>query len=216
ASVASLVLYSYWRSSSSYRVRFALAAKKLAYQMITVNLLAGEQGLDAHKSRSPTGHVPCLLIEGKLFVESVAIIELLEELYPEPALFPKSPWDRARVRTLVEIVNSGIQPLQNMKVMKRVGEGEPGRAFAKHFNEAGLAAFEQLLEIHSKEGIRGKYTYGDSLTAADIFLVPQFYSAKRFGVDTSKFPRITAAAEAAMATEAARAAHPDNQPDAVK
>lgn len=215
--MASLVLYSYWRSSSSYRVRFALAAKKLAYEMITVNLLAGEQNADVHKSRSPTGHVPCLLIEGRLFIESVAIIELLEELYPGPALYPKSPWDRARVRTLVEVVNSGIQPLQNLKVLERASsDPEARKAWGAHFNEKGLAAIEQLLEIHSKEGIRGRYTYGDSLTAADVFLVPQFYSAKRFGVDTSKFPRVTAAAEAAMATEAARAAHPDNQPDAVK
>lgn len=211
-----MVLYSYWRSSSSYRVRFALAVKKLPYEMVTVNLLAGEQKSDAHLSRSPTGHVPCLVVEGKPIIESVAIVELLEELYPEPALFPKNPIDRARVRTIVEIVNSGIQPLQNMKVMKLVGEGDPGKAFAKHFNEAGLGALEHLLEFHSKEGVQGRYAYGDSLTAADVFLVPQFYSAKRFGVDTSKFPRVTAAAEAAMATEAARAAHPDNQPDAVK
>ena len=211
-----MVLYSYWRSSSSYRVRFALAVKKLSYEMVTVNLLAGEQKSDAHLSRSPTGHVPCLVVDGRPIIESVAIVELLEELYPDPPLFPKSPIDRARVRTIVEIVNSGIQPLQNMKVMRLVGEGDPGKAFAKHFNEAGLAALEHLLEFHSKEGVQGRYAYGDSLTAADVFLVPQFYSAKRFGVDTSKFPRVTAAAEAAMATEAARAAHPDNQPDAVK
>ena len=214
--MASLVLYSYWRSSSSYRVRFALAVKKVHYEMITVNLLKGEQASTEHVARSPTGHVPCLVVDGRPMIESVAIVELLEDLFPEPPLYPKDPWQRAQVRTIVEVVNSGIQPLQNMKVMKLVGEGEPGKAFAKHFNESGLAALEQLLEFHSKEGIRGKYAYGDSLTAADVFLVPQFYSAKRFGVDTSKFPRVAAAAEAAMATEAARAAHPDNQPDAVK
>jgi maleylacetoacetate isomerase len=215
--VSSLLLYSYWRSSSSYRVRFALAAKKLAYEMVTVNLLSGEQHAAAHVARSPTGHVPCLVIDGQPIIESVAIIELLESLFPEPALFPKDPWDKARVRVLVEIVNSGIQPLQNLKVLERATKDpEERKAWGAHFNTRGLEALEAVLEIYSKEGIRGKYTYGDTLTAADIFLVPQVYSAKRFGVDISKFPRVHAATEAANSTEAARAALPENQPDAVK
>lgn len=180
-----------------------------------MNLLKGEQASDAHIARSPTGHVPCLVIDGRPVIESVAIVELLEDLHPEPALYPKDPWQRSQVRTLVEVVNSGIQPLQNMKVMKSLGD-EKGKEFAAHFNERGLAAFEALLEVYSKEGVRGKYTYGDTLTAADVFLVPQVYSARRFGIDVSKFPRVAAAAEAAMATDAAKAAHPDNQPDAVK
>ena len=215
--MSSLLLYSYWRSSSSFRVRFALAAKKLPFEMVTVNLLAGEQNSAEHIARSPTGHVPCLVVDGRPMIESVAIIELLEDLFPEPALYPKDPWAKAQVRVLVEIVNAGIQPLQNLKVMARVSTDPAARKeWGAHFNAKGLAAFESMLEIYSKEGIRGKYTYGDSLTAADIFLLPQVYSAKRFDVDVTKFPRVHAVSEALMELDAAKAAVPENQPDAVK
>src|SRR3974390_2216868 len=101
--MAQLTLYGYWRSSSSHRVRIALNLKKLEYRHVAVNLLADEQSSEPHKARSPTGYVPCLEIDGVPYVESVAIIELLEELFPEPALYPKSSFERARVRALVEI-----------------------------------------------------------------------------------------------------------------
>jgi maleylacetoacetate isomerase len=215
--VSSIVLYSYWRSSSAWRVRFALAAKKLKFETIPVNILKGETSSESHVSRSPTGHVPCLVLDGKTLIESVPIIELLDTLYPEPALYPKDIWEKTRVRTIVEVINSGIQPLQNSKVQAHLSsDPEVKKAWGAHFNELGLTALEKLLEIYSKEGVRGKYTYGDSLTAADIFLVPQIYSAKRFGVDVTKFPRVFAASEAASATDAAISAIPDNQIDAVK
>jgi maleylacetoacetate isomerase len=215
--VSSLLLYSYWRSSSAWRVRFALAAKKLKFETIPVNILKGETSGAEHVARSPTGHVPCLILEGKTIIESVPIIELLDTLYPEPALYPKDIWEKTRVRTLVEVINSGIQPLQNSKVQAHLSsDPEVKKAWGAHFNTLGLTAFEKLLEIYSKEGVRGKYTYGDTLTAADIFLVPQVYSAKRFGVDITKFPRVLAANEAASATEAAISALPENQVDAVK
>ncbi len=210
-----LVLYTYWRSSSSYRVRFALAVKKLAYQSVPVNLREGEQHSEEHRARSPTGYVPCLFIDGRPVVESVAIIELLDELYPDPPLFPRDPWGRARVRSLVEVINAGTQPLQNLVVLDRVGtEAAARKAWAQHFNARGLAAVERLMMLHEKEGVDGRFVYGDSLTAADIFLVPQMYSAQRFGVDLSPYPRAVAAAEAALATEAAQAAMPERQPDA--
>ncbi|HEX7665427.1 MAG TPA: maleylacetoacetate isomerase [Polyangiaceae bacterium] len=214
--MSSLVLYSYWRSSSSYRVRFALAAKGLAFETRTVNLLKGEQGQAEHVHRAPSGHVPCLEIDGRPMIESVAIIELLEDLFPEPALYPKDPWEKARVRSVVELVNAGIQPLQNMKVLARMNDAEMKKQWGAHFNALGLQALEQLLEIYSKEKRPGKHAFGDTLTAADIFIVPQVYSAKRFDVDLAPFPRVVAAATAAMETEAAKSAHPDNQPDAVK
>jgi len=215
--VSSIVLYSYWRSSSSYRVRFALAAKKLAFETVTVNILKGETHSAEHVARSPTGHVPCLILEGRTLIESVPIIELLDTLYPQPALYPEDPWEKARVRTIVEVINSGIQPLQNSKVQAHLSDDPAVRkAWATHFNRIGLEALEALLDIYSKEGLRGKYTYGDTLTAADIFVVPQVYSARRFGIDISEFPRVHAASQAAEATEAAQAALPENQPDAVK
>ncbi|MEO8874583.1 MAG: maleylacetoacetate isomerase [Polyangiaceae bacterium] len=215
--MSSILLYSYWRSSSAYRVRFALAVKKLAFQTVPVNILKGETHSPEHVKRSPTGHVPCLVIDGKTMIESVAIIELLDTLYPDPPLYPQDPWEKARVRALVEVVNSGIQPLQNSKVQAHLSsDPEVRKAWAAHFNVIGLRAFESLLEIYSNEGIRGKYTYGDTLTAADIFLVPQVYSAKRFDIDVTQFPRVYAAWKAASATDAANSALPENQPDAVK
>src|SRR5512135_1911547 len=103
--MAELVLYTYWRSSSSYRVRIALGYKGLAWRAEHVNLLEGAQKNDAYKKTSPMGYVPCLVVDGKPFVESVAICEMLDEIHPEPALLPKDPADRARVRALVQIIN---------------------------------------------------------------------------------------------------------------
>jgi len=211
----SLVLYTYWRSSASYRVRFALAVKKLPYQSIPVNLQKGEQHGEEHRARSPTGYVPCLFIDGRLVVESVAIIELLDDLYPDPPLYPRDPWARARVRALVEVINAGMQPLQNTVVMERLGSDvDVRKEWAKHFNVRGLASVERLMALHEKEGVDGRFAHGDTLTAADIFLVPQMYSAQRLGVDLTPYPRVIAAAEAALATDAAQAAMPERQPDA--
>lgn len=104
------ILYGYWRSSSTYRVRIALHHKGLSFETVPVNLLAGDQATPEHVARSPMGFVPCLLVDGEPFVESVAIVELLDELYPANPLFPRAPRDRARVRALVEMVAAGIQP----------------------------------------------------------------------------------------------------------
>ncbi len=210
-----IVLYTYWRSSSAYRVRIALAVKGLAYESRPVNLLAKEQRADAHLARSPTGFVPCLELEGRRFVESVAILELLEELYPKPALYPASPWDRAKVRALVEIINSGTQPLQNLSVLEHLSpDAGPRKAWAQHFIARGLKNFERALEGYAREGVTGHFAYGDTLSAADAFLVPQIYNARRFEVDLTPFPRTRGAAEAALATAAVQAALPENQPDA--
>ncbi|WP_394828351.1 maleylacetoacetate isomerase [Pendulispora albinea] len=213
--MSQLVLYTYWRSSSSYRVRFALAVKKLPFQSIPVNLREGEQHRDEHRARSPTGYVPCLFVDGRPLVESVAIIELLDELYPDPPLYPRDPWARARVRSLVEVINAGTQPMQNLAVTDRLASDPALRKeWSRHFNARGLASFERLMALHEQEGVEGRYAYGDTLTAADLFLVPQMYSAQRFGVDLSPYPRAVAAAEAALATDAAQAAIPERQPDA--
>ena len=210
-----IVLYTYWRSSSSYRVRFALAAKNLPYTSVPVNLLQGHHELAEHKARSPTGYVPCLFVDGRPAVESVAIIELLDELFPARPLYPRDPWGRAGVRALVEIINAGIQPLQNLNVLARVStEPGPRKAWSQHFISRGLSAFEALMAGHEARGISGKFAYGETLTAADCFLVPQLYNAQRFGVDLTLFPRAVAAAETALATDAAQAALPERQMDA--
>jgi len=212
-----LVLYSYWRSSSSHRVRIALNLKKLEHRYVAVNLLADEQSGAAHKARSPTGYVPCLVIDSVPYVESVAIVELLDERFPAPPLYPRDPHDRARVRALVEIVNSGIQPLQNRHVTQFLSEdAEVQRRWLQHFVGRGLGALEAAMEGNEREaGLRGPYAYGASPTAADAFLVPQVVSAQRFHVDVAQFARVSRAFEAAMQLDAVARAAPERQPDAV-
>jgi len=210
-----VVLYTYWRSSSAFRVRIALAHKKIAYEPVYVNLLEEAQKTPEYRAHNPAGWIPTLAIGATELTESVALVELLEELVPEPALYPKSPIDRARVRALVETVNAGTQPMQNLAVLKKASEEQEGRtAWAKHFIARGLATFEALLERYAAAGVSGPFAYGASLSAADCYLVPQMYNARRFKVDLAPYPRVVAAEQAALATPAVQAALPENQGDA--
>ncbi|HMI85569.1 MAG TPA: maleylacetoacetate isomerase [Polyangiaceae bacterium] len=212
-----LVLYHYWRSSSSWRVRFALQHKALAYESKFVNLLKSEQLGDAHKQVSPMGVVPCLLIDGRPLTESMAICEYLEEVVPERPLLPRDPWQRAYVRQIAEHINAGIQPLQNLIVLERVSpDPEPRKAWVKFFNERGLQALEAMLEGMEKAGISGRYAVGDELTLADVFLVPQVFTALRFEVSLEPFPRAARIYQTCMQLDAAIASSPSKQPDAPK
>ena len=207
---AKLTLSTYWRSSCSYRVRVALGYKGLAHDQVFVNLIDGEQKKPEHLARNPIGHVPTLTVDGVTYVESVAIMELLEELYPDPPLLPKSPHDRARVRALVQTINAGIQPLQNLIVLDRVGGTDPQKRgeWMKFFITRGLGAFEaQASEI-------GPFSFGSTFTMADACLVPQIYAARRVGVDLTPFPRIVRAEGAASELPFVAAAKPEAQPDA--
>lgn len=209
------VLYQFWRSSASWRARWALAVKGVPFTSVAVDILKGEQLTPEHRARNPMGHVPALWIDGKSLAESVAIMEYLEETRPEPALYPKDPWARARVRQLVELVNSGIQPLQNVIVQNRhSSDTTEQRAFARFFIERGLTAYEALLGTIAAEFGPGRFSFGDSLGAADICLIPQVATSRRMGVDVSRFPRILAVEEAALATEHAGGALPEGQPGA--
>jgi len=209
------ILYTYWRSSCSYRVRIALNAKRIAYTPVFVNIVKGEQNTEAFRAKNPMGYVPCLVVEDEPIFESVAICEYLEERFPEVPLLPKDPIGRTRVRSLMELINAGVQPLQNLNVLDRVAsdDQEKRKQWAAHFNAKGLLAFEGAMNAFAQKGVKGKFAYGDSFTLADAFLVPQVYSAKRFGVDLSKMPRVSAAYEAALATEWVPPAIPENQPD---
>lgn len=212
-----LTLYSYWRSSSSHRVRIALGLKGLDYRYVPVNLLTEEQSSAAHKARSPTGYVPCLAIDGVSYVESVAIIELLDERFPSPPLYPKDAHGRARVRALVEIVNSGIQPLQNRNVTLHLSpDAEVQKKWLHHFVSRGMASLEGAMATLEAEGVRGPFAYGERPGAADAFLVPQVFSAQRFHVDMHAYPRVERAFDAAMKLDAFQKAAPEQQPDAVK
>lgn len=211
----STILYQYWRSSASYRVRWALAKKGIPFESVPVDLLAGAQRSDEHLSRNPMGHVPALFIDGHLLAESVAILEYLEETRPEPPLYPKGALQRARVRQVVELIASGVQPLQNLIVLGKVSK-DPAeqRAWAAFFNERALVACESLLRRIDEELGAGRFAVGDTLTAADLFLVPQVGAARRFGVEVSKFPRVLAAEAAALADPHAQGALPEAQPGA--
>jgi maleylacetoacetate isomerase len=197
-------------------VRIALELKHVPYDYVAVNLLEEEQSSDAYRQRSPTGFVPCLVIDGAAYVESVAIVELLEERFPEPPLYPGDPHGRARVRALVEIVNSGIQPLQNRAVLRFFSaERDAQTRWAVHFVARGLGAIERALAQNERDGVRGPFAYGERPSAADAFVVPQVVAARRFQVDLAPFPLVLRAYDAAMELEAFQRAAPERQPDAV-
>ena len=206
-----VLLHHYWRSSSSWRVRWALALKGVTYRAHAVDLLKGEQAAgDFVEGKSPMGLVPCLEIDGRALTESMAILELLEETHPSPPLLPKVPWRRARVRQLAELINSGTQPLQNLAVLRKIAS-DPAeqKAWARHWIERGFAAIERELGVVAGEGIDGPFAAGESITMADLYLVPQVYNARRYDVDLAPYPRLVKAEAAALATDAAKASHPD-------
>jgi maleylacetoacetate isomerase len=197
-------------------VRIALGYKKLAYEPVFVNLVEGEQKSASYREKNPIGHVPTLTIDGVPYVESLAIMELLEELYPDPPLLPKRPEDRARVRALAETINAGIQPLQNLIVLAKIGDDKDKRTeWLRFWIGRGLGAFEALMERNEKEaGVRGPLAFGETLTIADACLVPQVYAARRYGVDLAAFPRVVRAEAAAAALPFVASARPEAQPDA--
>jgi maleylpyruvate isomerase len=208
-------LYGYWRSSSTWRVRIGLALKGLPYEYVAINLLEQEQFREEHQARNPMGQVPVLeVVEGARtlrLVQSMAILEWLDERFPEPPLLPPDPDGRARVRALAEHVNAGIQPMQNAIVLRTLREKAPGweKEFARTFNARGLDALERAVQ----EGA-GRFCHGDAPGLADCYLVPQLYSARRFGLDAAPWPTLRRIEEACAALPAFQAAHPDRQPDA--
>jgi maleylacetoacetate isomerase len=214
----SLELYTYWRSSASYRVRIALNLKSLAYETHAVNLVkdGGEQ-FSAHYSQvNPQGRVPTLVHDGQRFTQSLAIIEYIDEVFPGTRLIPKDPIDRARVRMLSQIIACDIQPLQNTSTTRYLKEklNLPDAAIADWLREwitRGLDAFNATLE---RDHLAGRFCHGDTPTMADCCLVPQMFAADRFGVPATKYPRLALIAEHCGALPAFQHAHPAKQNDA--
>lgn len=211
---APVKLFNYWRSSASYRVRLALGFKGLPFEYVTVNLAKGEQHDPAHISRNPWHSVPVLqLDDGSLIPQSVAIVEYLEETHPTPALFPKSPLDRARMRAMVETVNSGIQPLHNLQINNYVKDVLKGdvKAWCEKWIGQGLDALEAMAKSSS-----GQFMVGDQFTFADACLLPQLFGARRFAnVDPARLPTLTAIETRCLALDFVQKAKPEAQPDAV-
>ncbi|WP_047243519.1 maleylacetoacetate isomerase [Chromobacterium subtsugae] len=214
--MAERVLYGYFRSSAAYRVRIALNLKGLAYQYRAVNLLKGEQRSADYLAINPHGLVPLLDDGGVQIAQSLAICEYLDEAYPDTArLLPAEPAARARVRSIALAIAADIHPLQNPRVGKFLqaehGASEEGKTeWIRHWIRTGFDALERQLAQTA-----GRYAVGDAPTLADVCLLPQVFSARRFGVDLAPYPTIVRIAEALEALPAFADAHPAKQPDAV-
>ena len=212
--MSELVLHGYWRSGTSYRTRIALNIKGLDYRQEPVDLREGVQKSVSFRSLNPQGLVPALETPDGVLTQSSAIIEWLDERYPEPPLLPADPAGRAMVRAMAMTVACDIHPLNNLRVLQHLkGELEADQEdldrWTSNWIEAGFGALEAMIARHG-----GRFAFGDRLTAADCHLVPQVYSAERFNVDCSRWPRLSRAVENARTETPVAAAHPDKQPDA--
>lgn len=214
----SLELYSFWRSSASYRVRIALNLKSLPHAYHGVNLTkdGGEQFGAGYRQVNPQSRVPTLVHDGQRFSQSLAIIEYLDETFPGNKLIPHDPIDRARVRMLSQIIACDIQPLQNTSTTRYLKEvlkldDAAINAWLQEWITRGLDAYQAQLE---RDPAPGKFSYGDSPTMADCCLVPQMYAAQRFGVEPGRYPRLALIWENCNHLPAFAAAHPSKQIDA--
>jgi maleylpyruvate isomerase len=211
-------LYTYFRSSAAYRVRIALNLKGIAYDAAPVHLLrnGGEQLSDAYRAINPAMLLPALEDDGNIIGQSLAIIEYLEETQPQTPLLPSDPAGRARVRALALTVAADTHPLGNLRVLKYLtGElavlDEVKLAWQQHWLRTGMSALEALL---ANDPRTGRYSHGDTPTLADCCLVPQVFSAQRFGVDLAPYPTIARIHAACNELPAFQQAHPAQQPDA--
>jgi maleylacetoacetate isomerase len=209
-------LYGYWRSSATYRVRIALALKALDYDYHPINLAAGDQRTDEYLALNPQGLVPTLVTdEGALLTQSTAIIEYLEDRYPERSLLPAALEDRARARAIASICACEAQPFMNLRVQQYLKD-------QKSFNDAAMAEWLNrwvggaMQTIETLIDGRDAYCIGAAPTIADCFLAPQTFGALRFGVDLSAAPKIMRLYEAYQKHESFLKAAPGAQPDAPK
>jgi maleylpyruvate isomerase len=212
-----LLLHNYWRSSASHRVRIALNLKQLAFEYVVINIVKREQFADAYRDKNPMSQVPTLQItedDGSVhtLTQSLPIMEFLDERFPGTPLLPKDPYERASTRALAELINSGIQPLQNLSVTNAIKNlGADVTMWTKGFVETGLAAFAK-----AADDTAGTFCVGDEVSIADCCLVPQLASARRFGVEVARHERLLRIEEHCLALPAFKYAAPDQQPDAVK
>jgi maleylacetoacetate isomerase len=210
-----LILHTYWRSSAAYRVRIALNIKGAAYASMPVSLIKGEQRASAYLALNPQGLVPMLEAGGGRMGQSLAILEYLEERFPAPPLLPTGAEARAHVRAMAQVLASDTHPLTNLRVTKYLAEvlqadEAAKQAWIAHWMTDGLQALEALALPHA-----GDCLFGDAVTMADCCLVPQLYSARRFGVPLEAFPTLLRAEAHCLALPAFDAARPEKQADAV-
>jgi maleylpyruvate isomerase len=212
-------LYTHWRSSSAYRVRIGLVLKGLSYESSFVHMVrgGGEQHRPEFRSKNPRGQIPVLEIPQDNgappveLIQSLAILEYLEEQHPAPALLPKEPFARARAREYAHLICSGLQPFHNTGTTSYLTAHAPDLdqpSWVAHFVSAGLAA----LEARAGESA-GRFLVGDDVSLADVMLVPQLYASRRFGVALDAYPTLLRVDAECAKLDAFAAAHPDRQPD---
>jgi len=209
-------LYTYFRSSASYRVRIALAYKGLAHESDYVNLPKGEHREDAFRTVNAQGLVPALEDGGRVFIQSLAIIEYLEERYPKPPLLPPSPADRAYVRAVSGIIACEMHPLNNLRTLRHIRrafklDDEGINTWYRHWIAEGFAMLEGYL---ARERLAGKYCFGGMVSMADCCLVPQMFNAQRYECDLTSYPTVMRIFDECMKLEAFSATEPARQPDA--
>ena len=211
-------LYSYFRSSASYRVRIALSLKNLPYDYAPIHMLrdGGEQFKPEYRKLNHDAVVPTLVDGDDVLTQSLAIIEYLEETHPQPPLLPAAPRDRAYVRSIALQIACEIHPIDNLRVLRylkhTLGVEEAAKdAWYRHWVEAGFATLEEHLASDTRTGT---FCFGDTPTMADACLVPQVFNARRFKIDTAPFPTIHRIADHAASLDAFARAAPGAQPDA--
>ncbi len=211
-------LYTFFRSSASYRVRIALNLKGIRYEQAPIHLRrgGGEQLQPAYKTLNPQALVPVLEDGGRVFTQSLAIMEYLDEKYPNPPLAPKDPADKALVRSMALVIACEVHPIQNLRVLNFVKStynqsDEQVNRWAQHWIDLGLTALEQMILAQSTRGV---FCFGDAPTLADICLVPQLGNARRYGCDLSRYPTIMNVEKSCAAIAAFVDAAPEKQPDA--
>jgi maleylacetoacetate isomerase len=211
-------LYTFFRSSASYRVRIALNLKGIPYEQAPVHLRrgGGEQLQPPYTTLNPQALVPALEDNGQILTQSLAIIEYLEEKHPNPPLLPKDPAGRALVRSMALIIACEVHPIQNLRVLNYVKSSynqtdDQVNRWARHWIDVGLIALEQMIAAQPN---RGKFCFGNTPTLADICLIPQLSNARRYGCDLSQYPSILSIDGNCMSLPAFADAAPEKQPDA--
>ena len=209
-----MILHGYFRSSAAYRTRIALNLKGVDYDQADVDLRTGAQRSEAFLGLNPQGLVPALEVDGAVITQSTAILEWLDETYAEPPLMPADALGRARVRGMVGLIASDIHPLNNLRVLTalRTTFGADQAQIDAWAGGWMVPGFEALTALTERQG--AGWLHGDAPTLADCCLIPQLYSARRFNVDLTPFPALTAIEDRALAHPAFAAAHPDRQPGA--
>ncbi len=214
-----ITLYGYWRSTAAYRVRIALNFKKIDYRQTSVHLVkdGGEQNKQEFKNLNPQSLVPTLVDDGFTLSQSMAILEYLEEKYPNSSLLPTDTKSRALVRQLCQVICADTHPLNNLRVLNYLSDSLAVNADDKvswyhHWLEKGFKAYDEILKLNL---YRGDYSIGRELSLADVCLIPQLYNARRFNFDLKLFPRLVEIEQKCLTLRLFDSAIPEKQPDAV-